>query len=144
MKSDLRVINKEEKTIIEWIKNNKKKLVVAGVSITTLTLVVLAKKNKIKWEEPCLPIFSENKQTNQSRIEKIHSTIDTLPLQSQSQSTRMPIASNGPFDVKQHIRTMSPNKHHSAEKAAEAKLLGIILEPNQTIVDEYQRYMIAA
>ena len=43
------------------------------------------------------------------------------------------------FDVNRHIRNLSGGRHHSAEKAAEAATLGIVLLPHQTIVDTYTK-----
>ena len=44
------------------------------------------------------------------------------------------------YDVNRHVRTMHVNRHHSEEKAEEAKMLGIELLPNQTLVDSYEKY----
>ena len=54
-------------------------------------------------------------------------------------SIRSYTSSQKAFDVNRHIRNLSGGRHHSAEKAAEAATLGIVLLPHQTIVDTYTK-----
>lgn len=42
-------------------------------------------------------------------------------------------------NVRWHLRTLADGWHHSAAKKAEADAMGIVLPPNQTIVDSYSK-----
>lgn len=44
-----------------------------------------------------------------------------------------------PFDVGDQIRNLHPGWNASAEKIAEAEMLGIVLQPGQTIVYGYTK-----
>lgn len=132
----------EEKTTSfwVWVKIHKKQLILAGISITAIVGIILIIKNK----DDLLELWVSLKKS----IAKIpDSTFVTVPAGQESiskidteivrRSYNLP---QTPFDVSSHIRNLSGGRQHSIEKAIEAVELGIVLQPNQTIVDSYSKY----
>ena len=60
-----------------------------------------------------------------------------------TENVRMYTAPTIPYNVEQHIRNLPEGRHHSAEKAAQAIILGIDLLPNQTIVNSHTKGLAA-
>lgn len=129
-------MKKNKKEFIDWVKAHKKQLFIAGVSVTT---IIIGFKNKESIEE--LWDFLKN-------------TLNRTPRNLPETSTRVQIApsaieegipnkvytsSSNPFTVSQHIRNLPAGRHHSDEKAAEAKALRIDLLSNQTLVNAYTK-----
>ena len=67
--------------------------------------------------------------------------IEKIPVVEATEVTR---SIQYPFDVSEHIRNLPPGWKASAEKMAEAEMLGITLLPGQTIVDGYTKGGLAA
>lgn len=125
--------------LIAWIKMHKKQLALAGVGCTaTLILVILGSKNK---DELLTLWTSLSKATNPSLEQS------DLPIQECESSISLPSAimprtytrPSEQTDVRWHLRTLADGWHHSAAKKAEADAMGIVLAPNQTIVDPYSK-----
>ena len=120
--------------LIAWIKMHKKQLALAGVGCTaTLILVILSLKNK----DELLTLWTSLSNLEQS----------DLPIQECESSISLPSAivprtytrPSEQTDGRWHLRTLADGCHHSAAKKAEADAMGIILAPNQTIVDSYSK-----
>lgn len=135
----------EEKTgFLQWVKANRKQLIIAGVSIAVVIGFVVGVKNK----ETILELWSslEMKITGGTKKVTGNKSIQQIDIDSFNTvvKPRGYIASALPFDVSQHIRTLSGGRQHSTEKAIEASELGIMLMPNQTIVNSYTKGGVAA
>ena len=131
----------EKKSLLEWVNVHKKQLIIAGISIPFIVGIIIGFKNK----DVVMELWS--------RLEKsIKKSPDIIITETRGGQ----VIASGPntmvshcsytvpqesVDVSQHIRTMSGGRHHSAEKAVEAAMLGIVLLPNQTLVDSYTKYI---
>ena len=51
MKKEGQLMEKEKKTFVDWIKEHKKELIIAGVSIATIIAVIVGIKNHKALEE---------------------------------------------------------------------------------------------
>ena len=125
--------------LIAWIKMHKKQLALAGVGCTaTLILVILGLKNK----DELLALWTSLSKAMNPSLEQ-----SDLPIQECESSISLPSAimprtytrPSEQTDVRWHLRTLADGWHHSAAKKAEADAMGIVLAPNQTIVDSYSK-----
>lgn len=104
------------------MKTHKRKFVFAGLSVATLTAIVLGLKNK----DSIIEIWSSFKNT----IEKVPSkdSIKSGSVREEVQNTsitdahpvRNVLLFRNEIDVCRHIRTLPKRFHHSVAKAAEA------------------------
>lgn len=125
--------------LIAWIKMHKKQLALAGVGCTaTLILVILGLKNK----DELLTLLTSLSRAMNPSLEQ-----SDLPIQECESSISLPSAimprtytrPSEQTDVRWHLRTLADGWYHSAAKKAEADAMGIVLAPNQTIVDSYSK-----
>ncbi len=131
---------KEKKAgLIAWIKEHKKQLFLAGISVTAIIGVVIGLKNK----DAIMNLWSSLEKSITKVPDKLPESISVVQVTSPTPEDKIPIwsytAPQEAFNVNQHIRNLSAGKHHSAEKTVEAAALGISLQPNQTIVDSYTK-----
>ena len=125
--------------LISWIKIHKRQLLLAEISITVVIGIIIGLKNK----EAIMDLWDSLKR-NLTRypggqITPLCSAEVTPSAVEEVISIRSYTSPQKAFDVNQHIRNLSGGRHHSAEKAAEAAALGIVLLPHQTIVDTYTK-----
>lgn len=129
----------QEAKIQRWLKEHKKELIAAGVSVIAITGVILGIKNKgallefikaFEAKTKCVPL-----EANTLAVNNV--------IKESAENVRAYTAPTIPYNVGQHIRNLSGGRHHSAEKAAQAITLGIDLLPNQTIVDSYTKGLAA-
>jgi len=144
-------MDKEKKGFVTWVKEHKKKLILAGVSVGVIIAIVLGVKNKDAlmklWEtmkasikKPIAPGRDISVAT--PTVPAIHAMeVRELPAVEITKSSRI---MQYPFDVSDHIRNLHPGWKASAEKLAEAERLGIVLQPGQTLVDGYTKGGLAA
>lgn len=129
----------EKKKFIVWIKDHRKQLLVAGISVTAILGVIIGLKNK----EAILYLQTSLEKSITKMHEKLPESMnvskETPPALEKAFLLRPYTSPQEAFDVSQHIRNLSGGRHHSAEKAAEAAAMGICLLPNQTIVDTYTK-----
>ena len=118
---------------------HKKQLALAGVGCTaTLILVILGLKNK----DELLTLWTSLSKAVNSPLER-----SALPIQECESNIPMPSAimprtytrPSEQTNVRWHLRMLPDGWHHSAAKKAEADAMGIVLPPNQTIVDPYSK-----
>ncbi len=136
----------ERKSLIQWIKEHKKELIITGVSITALILIVLGIKNRTTiiatWE--ALKEIAEKtakKNTKKTTIDVVKNPLEQ-PLEISSI-----IPSNSPnlsVEVSRHIRNLPEGWHASPEKIAAALANNITLLDGQTWVDSYTKGGFAA
>lgn len=129
-----------------WIKEHRKELTIAGISIGTLILIVLGIKNrevvKVVWDS----LKKAVKQPTAKTAEAVSKVTVEIPLEP-IQKVITVVASNSealPFEVSRHIRNLPEGWHASPEKIAEALKNNIILMDGQTWVESYMKGGIAA
>ena len=132
-------MEEKKKGLIAWVKEHKKQLLLAGISVTAIIGVILGLKNK----EAITELWESLEKSLTKVPEKMPEPLIVAQVTPLALEEVIPVrAYTSPreaFDVSQHIRNLSGGRHHSAEKAAEAIALGISLLPNQTIVDTYTK-----
>lgn len=136
----------EHKGIIRWIKEHKKELIIAGVSIEALVLVVIGIKNKDAIKELWESLKNTAIQTSLKVSDAATEVVMKAPIES-FQNGVSNIASNSeaiPFEVRRHIRNLPEGWHASPEKIEEALKNSIILMDGQTWVDGYMKGGFAA
>ena len=130
----------EQKTLIQWIREHKKEIAIAGISITALVGFVLGIKNKetmkvfwntLKNNDPKIPIKTENPRITE-QVRNIESVV--IPMHREYKE---------PFDVSYHIRKLHEGWKASPEKLAKAADYGIELLPGQTLVEGYTKGKVA-
>lgn len=131
---------KEQKTLIDWIREHKKEIAIAGISITALMGLVFAIKNRetmeVFWNElknndPKIPIKTETPKITE-QVSNIESAV--IPMHRDYRE---------PFDVSSHIRNLHEGWKASPEKLAKAAAYGIELLPGQTLVEGYTKGEVA-
>ncbi len=131
-------MEENQKRFTAWVKAHKKQLLIAGISVTAI-IGIIGLKNKESIKEIWDALESSLSKTPEKLPETITDMqIDTLVIE-EVIPVRLYTSPQEPFDVRLHIRNLSGGRHHSAEKAAEAAILGIELLPNQTLVDSYTK-----
>jgi len=122
-----------------WVKVHKKQLILAGVSITIVVGIILGIKNKDVLVELWAVLEKRVSKVQQAKLDT-DSTAEIISGNGVLAVPRNYTRPKEPVPVDLHIRNLCPGRVHSAEKAAEAEALGIILMPNQTLVDPYMKY----
>ena len=129
----------EKHKFVNWVKDHKKQLLIAGISVTAVIGIIIGLKNKEAIKE-----LWENLENSLSKTtEKLPESITIVKTDPQLIEEVIPVrlytSPQETFGVSQHIRNLSGGRHHSIEKAAEAAALGIDLLPHQTLVDTYTK-----
>lgn len=142
-------MEEQKNGFIQWVKANKKELIIAGVSITAIISIIVGIKNKEKimvlWDSLRKSIEnSPVKVPTSSRevVESItHETAQVVEVVSPTEIIKFPsnYKTQGPFDVCDHIRNLPNGWHASAEKIMNAAEYGYNLKPGQTWVDTYTK-----
>lgn len=132
-------MEENKKGFIAWVNAHKKQLLIAGISVTVIIGIIIGLKNKKAIKELWEALENSLSKTPVKLPESI-TIVQTSPsVVEEVIPVRLYTSPQESFDVSQHIRNLSGGRRHSAEKAAEAAVLGISLLPNQTIVDTYTK-----
>lgn len=124
---------------MNWLKENKKKLIMAGVSLAAIVAAILACRNIEELEE----VFKSLEKIVEQASEKISMTENVEKQSVQQDSTVDEFEDEGTsetraaHDVREHIRNLHEGWNASEEKKAIAAERGIELQPGQTLVDAY-------
>ena len=141
-KGDIFMENKKNE-FLNWINTHKKQLLVAGVSVVIIVSVISCINDK----ENLIELWTKLRKFVPNTVTQPNECISSIPSSlTVSESVSIPCKYTTPkksFEVSRHIRTLPGGRHHSSKKAAEAASLGIVLQPNQTLVDGYQKYNVA-
>jgi hypothetical protein len=147
-------MEEQKKGFLAWIKAHKKELVIAGISLTALTGIILCIKNRDSidalWKSLSGAIEkspTETPKISQTTIEKIAQssvTVTDIIKPTEISVINTTRTSQDPFEVSDHIRNLHEGWRASAEKIVEAEAMGIILQPGQTLVDAYMKGGVAA
>lgn len=131
---------KEQKTLIQWIREHKKEIAIAGISITALVGLVLGIKNKGAMEVFCNALKNNDSKipikTEAPRITEQVSSIESVVIPMHREYKE-------PFEVSSHIRNLHEGWKASPEKLERAAAYGIDLLPGQTLVESYTKGEVA-
>lgn len=142
---------KEKKSFIIWVKEHKKQLVIAGVSITAIVLAILAVKNRETlmklWAELKDAIMDITKSADKIAVESTEPAVkvgEVVNVVDVINPPTLMVVDNTtidkiPFGVQKHVRNLALGYHPSPEKIATALENGIELLPNQTWVRDYTK-----
>ncbi|MDF2800386.1 MAG: hypothetical protein K0S61_289 [Anaerocolumna sp.] len=142
-------MEEQKNGLIQWVKANKKELIIAGISIAAIIGIIVGIKNKDQimalWES--LRKSVENspvKVPTASRevIESIaHEPAQVVEIVSATEIIKLPsnYKTQFPFDVCDHIRNLPNGWHASDKKITTAAEYGYNLKPGQTWVDTYTK-----
>lgn len=131
---------KEQKTLIHWIREHKMEIAIAGISITAMVRLVLGIKNKevmevfwnaLKNTDPKILIKTETPRITE-QVSNIEGVV--IPMHREYKA---------PFDVSFHIRNLHEGWKASPEKLAKVAAYGIELLPGQTLVEGYTKGKVA-
>ena len=126
-------MEEQKKTCISWIKEHKKELIVAGVSVSAIILAILGLKNQKALEEA----WKSLKKLAEKVLEEIY-TVEAPLVQDTVSAVEKISVTHVPHDVQLHLRMLPQGQKPSAEKLAQAVELGIELLPGQTFVNPYR------
>ena len=136
----------DRKSLIRWIKDHKKQMIIAGISIGTLILIILGIKNraaiKAVWDSQKGVV----KHPTAKAAEEVAKVVTDIPPAPASEIVTAVVSNSEtlPFEVSRHIRNLPDGWHASPEKVAEALKNNIILMDGQTWVDSYVKGGVAA
>ena len=131
----------ERRGLIRWIKEHKKVLIAAGISIGTLILIILGIKNKdsLKSVWDSLKRITEN--PTPKAVEEVTRRISEIPIEpAPIVDPAVPYNSEAlPFNLSRHIRILPDSWHASQDKIEEALKNNISLVEGQTWVESYTK-----
>lgn len=136
----------EKKKVIQWIKEHKKELILAGISFGTLFLVILGIQNREKLKT----VWDSLKETIQplSMQFKDAAITSSMEVSTEQLSKYVGMVDSDlkciPFRVCGHIRNLPDGCHASPQKIESALKYNIVLLDGQTWVDSYIKGGIAA
>ena len=131
-------MEKEKKTFVDWIKEHKKELIIAGVSIATIIAVIVGIKNHKALEEAWASLRKLVEKTPEMiPVAKLMSVTEVTPVKDIVE-INIVTADRIPHDVAEHLRNLPEGWKASAEKIATAAEHGYDLLPGQTWVEAYR------
>ncbi len=138
----------EKKTLVSWIKEHKKELIIAGVSVAGIIALIVGFKN----QDQIIAALESLKRTisktpvslNTEKVIDIPTkAVIPIEITESSVSRSLPV-DTVPFSVSSHIRNLHEGWSPSAEKIALAAERGYDLKKGQTWVEEYMKGGLAA
>lgn len=137
-------MEKEKKTFLEWVKEHKTELVIAGVSIAAIIAVIIGIKNHKALEETWASLRKLVEKTPECipAPQQVPVT-DAVPVKGIVEINIM-TAGRIPHDVAEHLRNLPEGWKASTEKIATAAKHGYELLPGQTWVKTYRTGGLAA
>lgn len=134
----------EKQTFINWVKTNKKKLIVAGISVAAISGVIIV---SVKEQDSLLFLWdSLKKEILEVPTESAQKTMSMVDSISETKIIDFPSHRklNAPFNVRDHLRNLPYGHHASLEKVASAAEYGYSLQPGQTWVEGFTKGEYAA
>lgn len=134
----------DRKSLIRWIKDHKKQMIIAGISIGILIILGIKNRAAIKavWDS----LKGVVKHPTAKAAEEVAKVVTDIPPAPASEIVTAVVSNSEtlPFEVSRHIRNLPDGWHASPEKVAEALKNNIILMDGQTWVDSYVKGGVAA
>ena len=125
----------ERNELIEWVKENKKELIVAGVGIGALTLITLDIRSKAAviaiWET-----LKKAVRRPAGTVAKVAAEVSREPI-CEAVVLMGPNSESLPFLVRHHLRNLPKGQHASPQKLADAMKVNFVLMDGQTWVKAY-------
>jgi len=128
----------------QWVKDHKKELIIAGISIASITVILIGikKKDSINAVLEKLKKFDKNTSMKEKAnlCEILDMSSDEVPQISDSlfdMENVVDCVKRAPHSVRGHVRNLTGGRNPSQKKLEEARELGIDLLLHQTWVDEY-------
>ena len=137
-------MEKEKKTFVQWVKEHKKELIIAGVSIAAIIAVIIGIKNHKALEEAWASLRKLVEKTPEYiPVEKTVAVTEAVPVKDIVE-INIVTTDRIPHDVAEHLRNLPEGWKASAEKIAKAAEHGYDLLPGQTWVEAYRTGGLAA
>ena len=137
-------MEKEKKTFVQWVRERKKELIIAGVSIAAIIAVIIGIKNHKALEEAWASLRKLVEKTPECiPIDKTAMLKETIPARN-IMEINIVTTDRIPHDVAEHLRNLPEGWKASAEKIATAAEHGYNLLPGQTWVEAYRTGGLAA
>lgn len=134
----------EKKTFVDWIKEHKKELIIAGVSIAAIIAVIVGIKNHNVLEEALASLRKlVEKAPDTIPAAKLVPVKEVLPVKDIVEINII-TACRVPHDVAEHLRNLPEGWKASAQKIATAAEHGYDLKLGQTWVEAYRTGGMAA
>ena len=136
----------EHRRMIQWAKEHKKELIIAGIGVGALILIILGIRNKATVKAVWNSMKEHIRQPSTGHPEAITRVVAEIPPAPAPEVPRM-LPSNSPslpFEVRRHVRELPKGWHASPEKIATAAAYNIELLDGQTWVDSYTKGGFAA
>lgn len=134
----------EKKTFVDWVKEHKKELIIAGVSIAAIIAVIIGIKNHKALEEA----WSSLRKLVERALEAmpVAKSVPVTEVSPVKEIVEVNIisADRVPHDVAEHLRNLPEGWKASAQKIATAAEHGYDLLPGQTWVEAYRTGGMAA
>ncbi len=147
-------MEEQKKGFLAWVKKPRKELIIAGISATALIGIIICLKNRDSIEALWKSLIgaiekspTEAPKISQTTIEKIAQssvTVTDVINPTEIVVTNTTRTFQDPFEVSDHIRNLHEGWRASAKKITEAEVMGIILQPGQTLVDAHIKGGVAA
>lgn len=137
-------MEKEKKTLVNWVKEHKKELIIAGVSIVVIIAVIIGIKNHTALEDAWASLRKlVEKKPDVIPVSNTASVAEFTPIKD-IMEINIVTADRIPHDVAGHLRNLPEGWKASAEKIATAAEHGYDLLPGQTWVEAYRTGGLAA
>ena len=101
----------KKKELIKWIKNHKKQLIFAGISITTLVCIILGIKNKDTLAELWISLAESVKKAPATTTTSIPAVSAPVTVSEAALPIRPYTSPTAAFNVSSHVRTMPIGRH---------------------------------
>ena len=136
-------MEEERKSLIVWIKEHKKELIIAGVSVAAIILIVLGIRNRAAIKALWRTLRKALTKAAAAGAATATVGASAEPVQEMAEviTTSTHII---PFEVSSHIRNLPLGWHASPEKIEEALKHGIVLMDGQTWVESYMKGKVVA
>ncbi len=137
-------MEKEKKTLVDWVKNHKRELIIAGVSITAIIAVIIGIENHKALEEAWKSLSRLVAKTPEAILTVQASPVTEDTSVKEIAKISMEITNRAPHYVSEHVRNLPKGRNASIEKISSAAKHGYNLLPGQTWVEAYRTGGLAA
>ena len=132
---------KEEKQgFIQWIKEHKKELIIAGISVAAIIGMIIGIKRKEELLELWQSLQKKMRENPSVAVQTAQETFDKTEI------IAFPVKHSVPtsIEVSEHLRNLPEGWKASEEKILSATEHGYHLNPGQTWVDTYTKNKVIA